>query len=61
MDTNFAVVVEYNLFTYDQGILLIGFNNGESINSAVIANSADFLVNKGSGTHEFNVTVIPKD
>jgi len=61
VDTDFTVVVEYNLFTYNQGILLIGFNNGESINSFRIINNADFLVNKGSGTREFNVTVIPKD
>jgi hypothetical protein len=61
VDTDFTVVVEYNLFTYNQGILLIGFNNGESINSFRIVNNADFLVNKGPGTHEFNVTVIPKD
>ena len=61
VDTNFKVVVEYNLFTYNQGILLIGFNNGESINSFGMVNNADFLVNKGPGTHEFNVIVIPKD
>ena len=61
VDTNFKVIVEYNLFTCNKGILLIGFNSGESINSFGIVNNADFLVNKGSETHEFNVTVIPKD
>jgi len=61
VDTNFKVIVEYNLYSSNQGILLIGFNNGESINSFGIVNNAGFLVNKGSGTHEFNVAVIPKD
>ena len=61
VDTNFKVVVEYNLYSSNQGLLQVGFNNGESINSFRIVNNADFSVNKGSGTHEFNVTVIPKD
>ena len=61
VDTDFTVVVEYNLYSYTQGVLKIGFNNGESINSFRIVNNADFLVNKGSETHEFNVTVKPKD
>ena len=61
VDTDFTIVVEYNLYSYTQGVLKIGFNNGESINSFRIVTNADFLVNKGSGEHEFNVTVIPKD
>jgi len=61
VDTNFTVVIEYNLYSYTQGEVQVGFNNGESINSFRIVNNAEFLVNKGSGTHEFNVTVKPKD
>jgi len=61
VDTDFRVVVEYNLYSYTQGVLKIGFNNQESINSFRMVSNADFLVNKGFGTHEFNVTVIPKD
>lgn len=61
VDTEFKVVVKYNLYSYTQGVLKIGFNNGESINSFRIVNNADFLVNKGFETHEFNVTVKPKD
>ena len=61
VDTDFTVVVEYNLFTYNQGILLIGFNNGESIDSFRMVSNANFLVNKGLGIHEFYVTVKPKD
>jgi len=61
VDTDFTVIVEYNLYSYTQGVLKIGFNNQESINSFRMVSNADFLVNKGFGTHEFNVTVIPKD
>jgi len=61
VDTNFTVVIEYNLYSYTQGEVQVGFNNGESINSFWVVSNADFLVNNGSGTHEFNVTVKPKD
>jgi len=32
VDTDFTVVVEYNLYSYTQGEVQVGFNNGESIN-----------------------------
>jgi len=46
VDTNFTVVIEYNLYSYTQGEVQVGFNNGESINSFRIVNNAEFLVNK---------------
>ena len=65
VDTDFRVVVEYNLFSYDSGKLSISFNNllndeGNPGNHWNIT-SANYYINKGSGTHEFNVTVKPKD
>jgi hypothetical protein len=65
VDTNFKVVVEYNLFSYDSGELSISFNNllndeGNPDNHWNIG-SANYYINKGFGTHEFNVTVKPKD
>ena len=65
VDTDFKVVVEYNLFSYDSGKLSISFNNllnneGNPGNHWVIT-SANHYINKGYGTHEFNVTVKPKD
>jgi hypothetical protein len=64
VDTNFKVVVEYNLYSYNQGKLYIGFNivdiDGQMDGWSIFQN-ADFFVNKGSGTHEFNVTVKPRN
>ena len=64
-NTNFSVVVEYNLATSDNGELSIAFNNllnneGNPGNHWVITN-ASYYINKGSGIHEFNVVVTPKD
>ena len=65
VDTNFTVVVEYNLASSAEGELSISFNNllndeGNPGNHWVIT-SANHYINKGSGTHEFNVTIKPKD
>jgi len=60
VDTNFTVVVEYNLYSSNQGILQIHFND-ESINYYGVVENAIFYVYKGNGTHEFNVTVKPKN
>jgi len=65
VDTDFTVVVEYNLYSSIEGKLSISFNNllndeGNPGNHWVIT-SANYYINKGSGTHEFNVTVKPKD
>lgn len=63
-DTDFRVVVEYNLYSSNQGTLEIGFNvddiDGQMDGWSMVQN-AEFLVNKGSGTHEFNVTVQPRN
>jgi len=62
VDTDFKVVVEYNLFSYDNGKLTIAFSNcnfdpecHEMITSEI------HYINNGYGTHEFNVIVKPKD
>ena len=60
VDTDFTVVVEYNLYSSNQGTLGIGFNTNV-VDGWHTVGDAEFLVNKGSGTHEFNVTVKPKD
>jgi len=64
LDTDFTVVVEYNLYSSNQGSLEIGFNvddiDGQMDGWSMVQN-AEFLVNKGSGTHEFNVTVKPRN
>jgi len=60
VDTEFKVVVEYNLFSSKEGTLEISFNTDE-VNAWSPIWDAKFLVNKGSGTYEFNVTVKPKD
>jgi len=67
VDTDFKVVVEYNLVSSNLGVLSIGFNNACDPSGCYIEaydmciEDGDFLVNKGSGMHEFNVTIIPKD
>jgi len=60
VDTDFKVVVEYNLYSSNQGILQNRFND-KSINSFGVVENANFYVYKGYGTHESNVTVKPKD
>jgi len=65
VDTNFKVVVEYNLASSAEGVLSISFNNllnnqGNPGNHWTIT-SANYYINKGYGTHEFNVTIKPKD
>jgi len=59
VDTDFTVVVGYNLFTYDEARIMVGFNNGESAN--IYHMRDEITISKGSGSHEFNVTVKPKD
>ena len=65
VDTDFTVVVEYNLASSAEGELSISFNNllnneGNSGNHWNIE-SANYYISKGYGTYEFNVTVKPKD
>ena len=62
VDTELKVVVKYNIFSSKEGLLQIGFNNQESINSFRMVKDIHFLVYKGYvGTNEFNVTVKPKN
>jgi len=60
VDTDFKVVVEYNLYSSTQGTLDISFNT-DVVDAWSPVWGAEFLVNKGSGTHEFNVTVKPRN
>jgi len=61
MDTNFMVVVEYNLYSSAQGTLAISFNT-DVVNTWLFPVwDSNYLVNKGFGTHEFNVTVKPRN
>jgi len=65
VDTEFNVVVEYNLASFAEGGLSISFNNllnnkGNPDNHWYVE-SANYHISKGYGSHEFNVTVKPKD
>ena len=59
-DYDFTVTVEYNLASVDSGLLMIGFNTEEAGRYFMIS-EASTIVDKGSGTHTFNVTVTAKD
>ena len=62
VDTAFKVVVEYNLFSADEGKLSIAFTNSEDTPGYHLPiPSATHYINKGNGTYEFNVTTKPKD
>ena len=61
VNTDFKVVVEYNLFSADDGKLTIAFTNSEDDPEYhVMITSATHYINKGYGTYEFNVTTKPK-
>ena len=61
VDTNFTVVVEYNLISRDTGLLMIGFNNGDEIGIYHMISNASHIVNKDSGKHTFNVNTLTKN
>jgi len=61
VDTDFTVVVEYNLYSSKEGTLAISFNTDVVNTWSFPVWDANFLVNKGYGTHEFNVTVKPRN
>jgi len=61
VDTYFKVVVKYNLFSSNEGLLQVAFNNQESINSVRFVKDAHCIVYKGSGMYEFNVTAKSKN
>lgn len=59
-DTNFTVVVEYNLVSCDTGTLIILFNHWHEWDPSCLIgiDSANYSISKGPGTHEFNVTAV---
>jgi len=63
VDTDFKILVEYNLFSFEKGVIKIGFNN--LVNNQGNPDNhwcwEEYDINKGYGTHEFNTTVKPKD
>ncbi len=61
VNTNFTVVVEYNLISHDTGLLMIGFNNGDEVGSYSMISNASHIVNKGSGKYTFNVNALTKN
>jgi len=62
VETAFKVVVEYNLFSADDGRLTIAFTNSEDTPEYhLMITSATHYISKGYGTYEFNVTTKPKD
>ena len=60
IQTDFVVVVEYVLASADSGELDVGFNS-VLIDKFHIISSAEALIAKGSGEHEFNVSVVTKN
>ena len=60
VDYDFTVTVEYNLASVNSGLLMIGFNT-EEVDRFRMISEASTIVDKGSGTHTFNVTATAKD
>lgn len=61
VDTDFTVVVEYNLVSRETGLLMIGFNNGDEIGIYYMISNASHIVSKGSGKYTFNVNALTKN
>lgn len=57
VDTDFTVVVEYNLFTCDASIIDVTIH--PYLTSTIGLVIEEVNINKGSGTHEFNFTIKP--
>ena len=58
VDTDFTVIVEYNLFTLDTGIISISLYPHLDSELGLMVEVVD--VDKGYGTYEFNFTIKPK-
>ena len=58
---NFTVTVSYNLYSKKTGTLMIGFNNGQTVNAAVMLTDADKIISSGIGQHAFNVLATVKN
>lgn len=59
--TNFTIKGQYDFSSHSTGILMIGFNNGNDINSCLMIRAQEKIINKGKGFFEFNVSVVVKD
>ena len=60
VEYNFVVDIEYTLATAKSGVLTIGFNT-ESAESHSMIYNVEEIIEKGSGSHTFNVSTIAKD
>ncbi|UCG50536.1 MAG: hypothetical protein JSW58_10025 [Candidatus Latescibacterota bacterium] len=60
IQTDFVVAVAYHLASADSGELNVGFNNVQ-IDQFNIVSDAKAFVAKGSGEHQFSVSVFPKN
>jgi hypothetical protein len=60
VSTDFVVNIEYELASADSGELSVGFNSVEVGRYQMIVEAKVFIA-KGSGEHQFNVTVFPKN
>jgi len=60
LETHFTIKVEYNLVTYQQGEVSIGFNTTNPAWWDTIE-SENFIIRNGTGTHTFNATIVPKN
>jgi hypothetical protein len=56
----FTVEARYKLVSAEQGVLSVGFNNGDSADSYPMISSADIIVAEGSGQHTFSAYAAAK-
>jgi hypothetical protein len=61
VDTDFEVVVEYKLVSSKRGGIDVSFNNGKNPDNYYASTRNYICVDKGSGTHIFNVSEKPKN
>lgn len=59
-ETDFTVVIEYELVSTDSGEVNIGFNSVE-VGRYQMIEEASALVTSGTGEHQFNISVLVKD
>lgn len=59
VSTDFTVIVEYCLVSFDEGEICINFNDGDSLYD--YSTKGVEQVTEGTGEHTFNVTATPKD
>jgi hypothetical protein len=56
----FTVEVHYKLVSAEQGVISVGFNNGDSSDSYPMISSEDVIVAEGTGQHTFSVSAAAK-